>query len=134
MAQEAPMNALQELGGTAEAALERLNADPEFTLKARKWEGRFKVVRGNDTVVIQMHEGAVDRIEVDPTIFTAADFTIAASKEEWDRLLVREPAPFYQDIYSAWLHHGFTVDGDLEQFFGFHMALRRLQQMLRGIE
>lgn len=128
------MNALIELGGTAEAAQDRLNADPEFRLKARKWEGRFKVVRGDDIVIIQMHEGAVERIEVDPTLFAAADFTISASEDEWAKLLVREPEPFYQDIYSAWLHHGFTVDGDLEQFFGFHMAIRRLQQILRGIE
>lgn len=128
------MNALRELGSDVEAVQTRLNADPEFQLKARKWEGRFKIVRGDDVVVVQMHEGRVERIEADPTLFTAADFIISASHDEWNRLLTRDPSPFYQDIYSAWLHHGFTVDGDLEQFFGFHMALRRLQQMMRGIE
>lgn len=128
------MNALRELGSGVDAVRDRLNADAEFQLKARKWEGRFKIVRGDDVVVVQMHEGRVERIEEDPTLFTAADFIIAAPEDEWDRLLTRDPSPFYQDIYSAWLHHGFSVNGDLEQFFGFHMALRRLQQMMRGIE
>lgn len=128
------MNSILGLGTTAESAREKLNSDPEFRLKARKWEGRFKIVRGEDVLIFQMHEGEVERIEVDPTLFTQSDFVISASEDEWEKLTAKEPRPFYQDIYSAWLHHGFTVDGDLEQFFGFHMALRRFQQILRGIK
>lgn len=125
------MSAILGLGQTAEEARERLNSDPEFRLKARKWEGRFKVVDGDDVAVFQMHEGEVERIEVNPTLFTHSDFSISAPEAEWKKLLEEYPEPFYQDVYSAWLHHGFSVDGDLEQFFAFHMALRRLQQILR---
>lgn len=128
------MNAILGLGDTVESARNRLNSDPEFRLKARKWEGRFKVVHGEDVLIFQLHEGEVERIETDPTLFTASDFVISASEDEWKKLTEKEPEPFYQDIYSAWLHHGFEVDGDLEQFFAFHMALRRLQQILRGIK
>lgn len=126
------MNAILGLGETTEEARDRLNSDPEFRLKARKWEGRFKIVRGDTVVVFQMHEGEVERVEVNPALFTHSDFTIAAPEAEWDKLLEQEPEPFYQDLYSAWLHHGFSVDGDLEQFFAFHMALRRFQQILRN--
>lgn len=126
------MNALIGLGETAEEARYTLNSDSEFRLKSRKWDGRFKVVRGDNVIVIQMHEGAVERIEVNPNLFTHSDFSISATEADWDKLLEKHPAPFYQDIYSAWLHHGFSVDGDLEQFFAFHMALRRLQQILRN--
>lgn len=128
------MNAILGLGKNAESARDKLNSDPEFRLKARRWEGRFKVVCGDEVLVFQMHEGEVERIEVDPSLFTEADFVISASEDEWEKLTAAEPEPFYQDIYSAWLHHGFSVDGDLEQFFGFHMALRRLQQITRGMD
>ncbi|GAA4282795.1 hypothetical protein GCM10022261_03260 [Brevibacterium daeguense] len=125
------MNTILGLGETVDEAQERLNSDQEFRLKARKWEGRFKIVHGETVAVFQMHEGAVERIELNPSLFTHSDFQITASEAEWEKLLQETPEPFYQDIYSAWLHHGFSVDGDLEQFFAFHMALRRLQQILR---
>jgi hypothetical protein len=108
-----------------------LNSDPEFTLNARLWEGRFKLNIGDDPYVFQIHEGKVERIIDQPDMFTEYDFCISGPSEGWEELLAPVPRPFYQDLFSAWLHHGFTVEGDLEQFFGFHMALRRMIQILR---
>lgn len=115
----------------AEKLKDDLNSDAEFSLNARKWEGRFKLVDSDHSYLFQVHEGMVERIEVDPDMYQQFDFLISGPSEGWDRLLEPEPEPFYQDIYSAWVHHGFSVAGDLEQFFGFHMALRRMEQILR---
>lgn len=108
-----------------------LNSDPEFALNARLWEGRFKIRIGDASYVFHMHEGKVERIIDQPDMFTAFDFSISGPSGGWDELLSAAPKPFYQDLFSAWLHHGFTIEGDLEQFFGFHMALRRMIQIMR---
>lgn len=108
-----------------------LNSDPEFVLNARLWEGRFKLDFGDEAYVIQMHNGKVERVIDQPDMFTAFDFSVSGTREGWEELLSPTPKPFYQDIFSAWLHHGFTIQGNLEQFFGFHMALRRMQQIMR---
>lgn len=108
-----------------------LNSDAEFSLNARKWEGRFALADDDITYLFQVHEGKVERIEAEPDMYQPFDFSISGPSSGWEKLLEPEPEPFYQDIYSAWVHHGFVVQGDLEQFFAFHMALRRLQQMLR---
>lgn len=108
-----------------------LNDDAEFRLNARKWEGRFRVSDDERSYLVQVHEGRVERIVDGPDMYEPFDFAIYGPSAGWAELLQPEPKPFYQDIYSAWVHHGFVVEGDLEQFFGFHMALRRLQQMLR---
>jgi hypothetical protein len=108
-----------------------LNSDPELILNARLWEGRFKLNIGDDSYVFQMHEGKVERILDQPDMFTEYDFSISGPADGWDELLAPVPKPFYQDLFSAWLHHGFSIEGDLEEFFGFHMALRRMIQILR---
>lgn len=108
-----------------------LNSDAEFLLNARKWEGRFRLADDDATYLFQIHEGRVERIVDGPDMYEPFDFSISGPSAGWAELLAPEPKPFYQDVYSAWVHHGFVVEGDLEQFFGFHMALRRLQQMLR---
>lgn len=108
-----------------------LNSDPEFTLNARLWEGRFKIHIGDVSYVFQMHEGTVERIIDHPDLFTEYDFQISGPADGWEELLAPLPRPFYQDLFSAWLHHGFSIEGDLEQFFGFHMALRRMVQIMR---
>lgn len=110
---------------------DELDADAEFGLNARKWEGRFRLSDDERSYLFQVHEGRVERIEEDPDMYQPFDFSVHGPTEGWAKLLEPEPAPFYQDVYSAWVHHGFVVEGDLEQFFGFHMALRRLQQILR---
>lgn len=111
---------------------EELNSDAEFRLNARRWEGRFRLASGDDTsYLFQVHDGRIEKILESPDVFQGFDFSVTGPSQGWDRLLAAEPEPFYQDVFSAWLHHGFSVEGDLEQFFGFHMALRRMQQVLR---
>jgi hypothetical protein len=41
------------------------------------------------------------------------------------------PPPFYQDVASAVLRHGFTLGGDVESFFAYHGALRRVIDVMR---
>lgn len=122
---------MTELKG--EGLREALNTDPEFQLSARYWNNRVKLDFGDRVYIISVHDGVVEEIEEDPTMYAPSDLSISASSEEWDKLLAEMPRPFYQDIYSASVHHGFDIEGDLEQFFAYHAALRRMTQIMRGL-
>ncbi len=110
-----------------------LNTDPEFQLSARYWNGRVKLDFGDRVYIISVHDGVVENIEEDPTMYDPCDLSISASSEGWDKLLAATPRPFYQDMYSASVHHEFDIEGDLEQFFAYHAALRRMTQIMRGL-
>ena len=112
---------------------EALNTDPEFQLSARYWNGRVKLDFGDRVYIIGVHDGVVENIQEDPTMYDPSDLSISASSEGWDELLAEMPRPFYQDIYSASVHHDFEIEGDLEQFFAYHAALRRMTQIMRGM-
>lgn len=120
-------------GLNGEDLREALNADPEFQLSARYWNGRVKLDFGDRVYIVHVHDGVVERTEEDPTMYDPCDLSIAASAEGWEKLLATTPRPFYQDIYSASVHHDFDIDGDLEQFFAYHAALRRMTQIMRGL-
>lgn len=112
---------------------EALNTDPEFQLSARYWDGRVKLDFGDRVYIISVHDGVVESVVEDPTMYDPSDLSISASSEEWDELLAATPRPFYQDMYSAAVHHEFDIEGDLEQFFAYHSALRRMTQIMRGL-
>lgn len=110
-----------------------LNEDPEFRLSARYWNGRVKLDFGERVYIVDVHDGVVERIEEDPTMYDPCDLSISASSGEWEKLLAATPRPFYQDMYSASVHHDFDIEGDLEQFFAYHAALRRMTQIMRDL-
>lgn len=120
-------------GIKGEELREALNADPEFQLSARYWNGRVKLDFGDRVYIMSVHDGVVESIEEEPTMYDPADLSISASSEGWDKLLAEMPRPFYQDMYSASVHHDFEIEGDLEQFFAYHAALRRMTQIMRGL-
>ena len=41
------------------------------------------------------------------------------------------PRPFYQDLYAATVHHGFSVSGDTLNYCAYYPALRRLVELMR---
>lgn len=118
---------------SGEGLREALNTDPEFQLSARYWNGRVKLDFGDRVYIMSVHDGVVESVEEDPTMYDPADLSISASSEGWDKLLAEMPRPFYQDMYSASVHHDFDIEGDLEQFFAYHAALRRMTQIMRGL-
>jgi hypothetical protein len=99
--------------------LEAINSDPEFQLAARYWNGSFRLGMGPDEVNRQ------------PTPFDAWSFEISGPADGWRQLLSAAPPPFYQDVASAVLRHGFTLGGDVESFFAYHAALRRVVDVMR---
>jgi hypothetical protein len=110
---------------------ELTNADDEFRLSARLWNGRVKVLFGDDAYVLVLHDGQIEEVVDAPDEYQPYDILITGGDEDWEKLLAQVPEPFYQDLYSASVHHGMSFGGDLEQFFAYHAAIRRMTQIMR---
>jgi hypothetical protein len=120
--------------GTEHELLEAINADPEFRLAARDLNGSFRLSMGGDEAyVFRVRDGRIVDLNRRPTVFDAWDFEIGGPTDGWTEVLARVPRPFYQDPASAVFRHGFTLGGDVESFFAYHAALRRVISALRDV-
>jgi len=110
---------------------DRANRDGEFRIAARFWDCRLRLEVGDRARTVAIAGGRVRSVE--PAGPDAPwDLRIAASPEAWERLLDPVPAPFYQDLYGASVHHGFELGGNLEHhLFPYYPAVRRLIELLR---
>lgn len=109
-----------------------INADAEFRIAARYWNGSFRLSMGTDQAcVFRVRDGEIVHLNRQPTVFDAWDFEIAGPKDGWAEIFAKVPRPFYQDPASAVFRHGFTLGGDVESFFAYHAALRRVIAVMR---
>jgi hypothetical protein len=119
-------------GSNEQTILGAINADPEFRLAARFWNGSFRLSIGTDEAYLfRVCDGELAGVNRAPTVFDAWDFEISGPKDGWAEIFARVPRPFYQDVASAIFRHGFTLGGDVESFFAYHAALRRVIDVLR---
>lgn len=118
----------------ASALVAAVNADPEFRLAARFWNGSFRLAMGDDEAYLfRIRDGDVVGVNLQPTVFDAWDFEVAGPADGWREMLAAVPRPFYQDPFAAVLRHGFRLGGDLESFFAYHAALRRVIDEMRRL-
>jgi len=112
--------------------LEAVNADPEFRLAARFWNGSFRFSIGAaEAYVFRVRDGVLVDVNCAPWVFDPFDFEIAGPGEGWEAIFAKEPRPFYQDVFPAIIRHGFSLGGDVESFLAYHAALRRLIAVMR---
>jgi hypothetical protein len=108
----------------------RANADGEFALHARFWNATVKLRVGQSSYRLAMHDGRLT--ECTPWLGAiAGDLAIEADEAEWANLLEPMPKPFYQDLYAATIHHGFSVAGNTLNYCAYYPALRRLVELMR---
>ena len=107
------------------------NNDGEFAIAARMWESDVVFVSGVDAVRLAVHEGRVTggaAVAAD----SPAPIRISGPPEGWAKMLLPVPPPFYQDLFGAAAHHGFTIEGKIEDVYPYYPALRRLIELLRA--
>lgn len=111
---------------------QRANADGEFALHARFWNAIVKLRVGAASFRLDIRNGSL--AECAPWLGTVAcDLAIEAEDDEWRKLLEPMPKPFYQDLYAATIHHGFSVAGDTLNYCAYYPALRRLVELMREV-
>ena len=110
----------------------RANADGEFALHARFWNATVKLRVGKANYRLAFRDGKL--AECTPWLGAiACDLAIEADEAEWGNLLAPMPKPFYQDLYAATIHHGFSVAGDTVNYCAYYPALRRLVELMREV-
>ena len=109
--------------------MEQANADGEFAVAARFWRTRLRLDLGPESVLLTVQDGAIHSIE--PCARDGAcDASVSADCESWTRLL--EAAPLWQDLFGAAGRGDFAIAAsDLEAFYAYYPAVRRLVDLLR---
>ena len=115
------------------ALAERANHDGEFSLNARFWSASIKLRLGAASYRLNIKNGVLATGEPWLGGF-AVDLAIEADETEWNSLLAPIPRPFYQDLYAATIHHGFTVSGNTLNYCAYYPALRRLIELMREVK
>ena len=105
------------------------NDDGEFKVAARMWNADVDFADGEDSVRIVVRDGVLSAAPAAGK--TAAEIRVAGPAEGWSAMLEPVPPPFYQDLFGATLHHGFSLTGDLESAWAYYPALRRLIELMR---
>ena len=105
----------------------RCGEDGEFRLAARFWSGGVSLDLPGGPIVVTLQDGAVVT-GVDNTAGTT--LRISAPDDVWAKLLSRVPPPMFNDISPA-AAFGLTVDGDVETYWQYYPAIRRLVDLVR---
>lgn len=106
------------------------NDDGEFAIAARMWDADVILVSGADAVRLTVRGGVITEVAA-ASADTTAPVRVVGPPEGWEKLLRPVPPPFYQDLFGAAAHHGFTIEGAIEDVYPYYPALRRLVEILR---
>jgi hypothetical protein len=108
----------------------RLDGDSEFRVAARHWTASVRLDVGAESHELRIEDGRV-RSVIPTSKDSSCDVFVSAPVEVWDRMLQPTPAPFYQDLFAASLHHGVQMNPDFLDFAAYYPALRRMLEVLR---
>ena len=110
-----------------------LNADPEFRIAARYWDGALQLEIGDEPYLIALTAGEVTAISHERgRDGEPRRVVITAPVEDWAKLLQDPPPPFYHDFYPAVTWHNFRFGGDSDYLWSYYAAIRRAGEVLRA--
>src|SRR6185503_7357064 len=89
------------------------NTDGEFAIAARLWNGDLLLVSGDDAVRIGVQSGCITSV-ANASKDDSAQIRIIGPVDGWTKLLQLLPPAFYQDLFAASAHHGFRIEGAIE--------------------
>ena len=112
-----------------EGLKEALDNDPEFHLAARFWNAGLRLGIGDAIYWISINDGRVAEVKSWDEVVPAAtswNISISAPAEDWRKACEPVPKPYYHELHAAWRHHDFEVGGDMENFYQYSPAIRRI--------
>ncbi len=104
--------------------------DPEFVREFRYFDGRVKIVVGEEVNILNFTDGKLTGVDVGMPIATEAVISIQGDYSIWQNLLAKKPKPFFQCLQTAQVRHGMKVSGTNETF-AYLPALNRMISLLR---
>ncbi len=112
---------------TSERLAQRCRNDGEFGLAARYWDGSLVLDLDGELLEFRLADGRISGAE---SPAEGPLVTIRAPKDVWDRMLADVPPPLYNDIIPA-ARFGLRIEGEMETFWQYYPAIRRLVDLLR---
>ena len=109
------------------------NGDGEFAIAARMWDGDVVFSSDDGAVRMTIAGGRITRVDRADSAngAKAAQIRVRGNNDGWSRMLSPAPPPFYHDLFGAAVHHGFAIEGKIEDVYPYYPALRRLIELLR---
>ncbi|HLY38719.1 MAG TPA: hypothetical protein VKU61_11835 [Candidatus Binatia bacterium] len=110
--------------------IEQANRDGEFRIAARLWNATLRLDVGERSVELAVSDGAI--VSAAPCGRTnRCVASVSGAAEEWDELLARVPRPLHQDLFGGITLGRFQLEGDVEAFYAYYPAVRRLVDLVR---
>jgi len=113
-----------------ESLAELVNADAALVRRGRFLTTTFLLQADEDTWLVRVVEGRIERVERGPFLLRAWSFAIRASREAWERFREPVPAPGYQDVFAMTRIGAARVEGDLHPLM---THLRYVQEVLASL-
>jgi hypothetical protein len=68
---------------------------------------------GERKVIVEMHDGKIKDINIDPQPLDAYDFALRASPQTWREMAKPIPGPMYHGIWAASFRKDLKLEGNL---------------------
>ncbi len=111
---------------------ESANNDPEFLIAARFRNTFLKIEMEDSNYILKIQDGKIVRVNSTPAPDDPWAIKIGAPGEDWKNFLETIPKPFYHDLIAAGIRHNFVCEGDLESFYAYYPAIRRMFEIMRS--
>jgi hypothetical protein len=97
----------------AESFTRATNEDAEIGAHGKYYNCSFMLDMEDRKVIVDMHGGKVERLNLDPQSLDAYQFALSAPAETWRGMGERVPGPMYHGIWAASFRKGLRMEGDL---------------------
>jgi hypothetical protein len=82
-------------------------------------------------VIVDMHKGKVEKINLEPQPLDAYDFALRAPADTWRGMGQKVPEPMYHGIWAASFRRNLSMEGDLLVLMQNLRAFTRQIEILR---
>jgi len=107
------------------------NDDPELNAHGKYYSCSYLLDMEDEKVIVDMHRGKVENLNVDPAPLDAYDFALRAPAATWRGMGERVPAPMFHGIWAASFRKGLSMEGDLLVLMQNLRCLTRQVEILR---
>jgi hypothetical protein len=97
----------------AEAFTRTTNEDAEIGAHGTYYDCTYMLDMEDRKVIVDMHRGKVEKINLDPQPLDAYQFALRAPAATWRGMGERMPKPMFHGIWAASFREGLSMEGDL---------------------
>ena len=87
--------------------------DREIGAHGKYYSCSYMLDMDEQKVIVDMHRGKVENINLDPAPLDAYDFAVRAPAVTWRGMGDAVPKPMFHGIWAASFREGMTMEGDL---------------------